>query len=263
MNDMNSKNHLTGLFIGLILLIATGCRLPVQPEPADNLAQLVSTIQVHQQRTLYPTATDYPTQTPYPTYSDSEISALYPSETPEPTLTPVRLTQYPRRNEILVNPGVWSRDLRPYAFCGDEFAVKIGYKDPYFGFAIGNEVSQNQFLFVNLMVWNMSDHAIPLIFHKQFMAAGESDGKILVSQSFGPAGISASNRWGVHFLSSQAIPAGIELETWLVFDVNYHAENWKLIFEADDSADFDCQFALDIPQPNFPINFYQTAEANQ
>ena len=245
------------------MLFLSSCSLPLQPEAVetDGVSNLVETIQIMNERTPYPTATAYPTQTPYPTYSAEQLAAVYPIRTSESTLTAVVLTEYPRQNAILVNPGLWSRDLTAYRFCGEEFAVKIGYKEPYFGFAIGNEVSNEQFLFVNLMVWNMSDHTIPLIFHKQFSVTSQYNNKLESAQSYGPAGIAASDRWGVHFLSSQGIPPGEELETWLAFDVNYRAEDWKLIFTADDSADFNCRLTLDIPQPSFPINFYQTVEA--
>lgn len=243
----------------------SACTLPTKSQivstPNDSVSDLVKTIQSMNSRTAYPTGTPYPTQTPYPTYSDEEIAAFYAENILAVTPTVRVLRETAGQNVILINPGIWSRDLSKYAFCGEQFAVKIGYRQPYFAYAVGNEVSKSQFLLVNLMVWNISDSTIPLIFHKQFKAIGTYRGEKLEYDSYGPAGISASNRWGVPFLSSQAIPPGVEIETWLGFDVNPHATDWKLVFEADDSGDFSCRFSLDMPQPEFSIQYYKTMES--
>ncbi|HQP45992.1 MAG TPA: hypothetical protein PKV59_04220, partial [Flexilinea sp.] len=246
--------------IKIILLVwvigsLSACTLPSESQivstPYDPVSDLVKTIQSMSSRTPYPTGTPYPTHTPYPTYSPEEIATFYARNIPAVTPTVRILRETAGQNVILVNPGLWSRDLSKYAFCEDRFAVKIGYRQPYFAYAVGNEVSKSQFLLVNLMVWNISDSTIPLIFHKQFKAVGTYRGEKAEYISYGPAGISASNRWGVPFLSSQAIPPGVEMETWLGFDVNPHATDWKLVFEADDSSDFSCRFSLDMPQPEF------------
>ena len=256
--------------IKIILLVwvigsLSACTLPSESQivstPYDPVSDLVKTIQSMSSRTPYPTGTPYPTHTPYPTYSPEEIATFYARNIPAVTPTVRILRETAGQNVILVNPGLWSRDLSKYAFCEDRFAVKIGYRQPYFAYAVGNEVSKSQFLLVNLMVWNISDSTIPLIFHKQFKAVGTYRGEKAEYISYGPAGISASNRWGVPFLSSQAIPPGVEMETWLGFDVNPHATDWKLVFEADDSSDFSCRFSLDMPQPEFSIQYYKTLES--
>jgi hypothetical protein len=116
-------------------------------------------------------------------------------------------------------------------------------------------------LIVNILVRNISDETIQLIFHKQFKMIALIDGYPRVYESYGPAGISASDRWGTHFISSQGIPPGVELDTYLAFDVDIHGSGWTLAFDADPGSGFDCQMALKIPKPEFPFRYMETLES--
>lgn len=249
--------------LGLISAFVLACASAAPVQPTDPVKMLVQTMHAFESRTPYPTATAYPSATPYP------------SQTPYPTFPPEQedqssaepfppialFTPPPREQGILMLPGVWSKDLSQYVRCGDLFEMRNGYKTPYFGYAVGNEVSKSQFLIVNVLIRNISDETIPLIFHKQFKMIAIVDGYPQVYESYGPAGISASSRWGVHFISSQGIPPGVEMETYLAFDVNYKGTGWTLAFDADPGSGFDCQMAMKINTPEVPFRYMETLES--
>lgn len=252
---------------------------------ASNSAQtavagIVGTVQQMELRTPYPTAaelstqTAYPSQTAYPTADgyDTRLADLaanlgktatpYPTSTPYPTERP--WSEEDTHQTILMQPGLWSRDLSLYGRCGDWFEVRIGTHPSYFAYAVGNEVSQNQFLVVSIGFLNTSAQTIAEVFHKQFSAIGELNGAEVRYPSYGPAGQSASDRWGKHYIGGIAVPPGIEVYSFLAFDVDYHAKNWRLVFESDESSAFDCGFSIPVePQPEFSIDFYATVESGE
>ncbi len=262
---MQSKKSIGIIFLLLFtLVLSAGCTSLAEQKSTSAVEAIVQTMHAFESRTPYPTATAYATQTPYPsatpypTLSQEDLELL---PVAAPLASIARYTPEPRENTILMLKGVWSRDMSQYVRCGKWFEVRLGYKQPYFAYAVGNEVSKNQFLIVNVFIRNTSSRTIPLIFHKQFKMIGFNNGNPEVFDSYGPAGLSACSRWGKPFVSSQGIPPGIEMETYLGFDVNYHDEGWTLAFDSDASGEFTCQFALEIPQPDFPIRYYETMES--
>ncbi len=220
-------------------------------------------------RTPYPTHTNFPTQIPYPTHTQKPDQQEYQPESHElsgetrPYLT---WTAYPTQRPyseddmnhvIVMQPGIWARNLSEYGHCGDLFSVKIGSKTPYFAFAVGNEASKEQFLILNISFYNASDHTLH-IDHQRFQLIGNLDGKEVIYESNGAAGQAASNRWGMDFIGSRGIPPGLEIGSYLAFDVDYHAMDWRLVYHSDPSEITSCSFSVKITRPEFAIKYYET-----
>ncbi len=265
------------VFAGVFVLVFQACTPAASNTAKTAVAGIIETVQMMESRTPYPTIPAFPTQTAYPSLTaypteagydprlDAVVGSLretattYPAHTPYPTEPPY--SEADAIQTILMQPGLWSRDLSLYGRCGDLFEVRIGTHPAYFAYAVGNEVSRNQFLVVSVGFLNISDRTIPEIFHKQFFVAGDLDGEEVRYTSYGPAGQAASDRWGKHYIGGISVPPGIEVYSFLAFDVDYHAENWRLGFESDAGSGFGCNFSIPVqPQPEFSINFYATAE---
>ena len=284
-NSKYEKNSLFGMSIHILncwfvisvcilsLSILTSCTLPGRIPAQTAIGQIVSTVHFMGSRTPYPTYTGYPTQIPYPSYTpkpspqgiwfetDTSVQEMYMENAPYPTQTayPTQraYTEDDMKHKIVMLPGIWARNLSEYGHCEDDFSVKIGSKTPYFAFAVGGEASKKQFLILNISFYNSSDHTLH-IDPQQFQVFGNLNGKEVVYDSHIPAGQAASNRWGMDFIGSRGVPPGLEIGSYLAFDVDYHAVNWRLVYHSDSSEPSDCNFSIEIPQPEFAIKYYET-----
>ncbi|MHC1773227.1 MAG: hypothetical protein AB9907_16130 [Flexilinea sp.] len=157
---MNRKAIITiGLLIGgTALSVLPACTPVAQSGFKTVVAGIIETVQIMESRTPYPTASyfptqiSYPSQSPYPTEDgydpslDEIIANMFTTATPYPSQT-LYPTEEPALEEdtrqiILIQPGLWSRNLSQYGRCGDWFEVKIGTHLPYFSYAVGYEVSK-------------------------------------------------------------------------------------------------------------------------
>jgi len=267
------KKYIWFFIIISAFFLLPSCTLPGRIPAQTAVGQIVSTVHFMGSRTPYPTYTGYPTQIPYPSQTPdpllqgtqhempTSIQAMYIQDAPYPTQTayPTQraYTEDDMKHKIVMLPGIWARNLSEYGHCGEEFSVKIGSKTPYFAFAVGGEASKEQFLILNISFYNSSDHTLH-IDHQRFQIVGNLDGKEVTYESSGSAGQAASNRWGMDFIGSRGIPPGLEIGSYLAFDVDYHAVDWRLVYRSDPSDSNDCSFFVRIPQPEFAIKYYET-----
>lgn len=256
-------------FFSLILCFAMLSACKPTDRVATSAAYINETVDQMESRTPFPTGTPYPTQLPYDTqtpYPDAAVQAqivkptkavptntLYPTQTPYPTENPDYRANL--SNEIIIMPGLWSRNMSEYGRCGDIFELKIGPRKPVYSYGVEGEISQQQFLLLNVMVRNLTNETIPLIFHKQFKVVGELNGRSVEAVSYGPAGQGVANKYGKAFLGGVNLPPDIEIDAYLGFDIDYHAQNLRLVFESD-KDNLNCFFSLPIPEVEFSIDYY-------